>query len=204
LSRSSLRSSQGGVKLIDCIKQFGVEEQLDESEEWYCSSCKEHVRAFKKLSIWKPPSILIIQLKRFIYQRGFRDKIDTEVIFPLDGLDLSEHVGACKGEGDSYVYDCYAVSNHFGGLGGGHYTAYAKKDNEWINFDDSSVRSVKPEDIGGKEAYVLYYKRREQEDERKIEEGVGRVRVADSIRMEEDEQEQGEELGTLAQDVDQQ
>ena len=24
------------------------------------------------------------------------------------------------------IYDLYAVSNHFGGLGGGHYTAYAK------------------------------------------------------------------------------
>ena len=23
------------------------------------------------------------------------------------------------------VYDLYAVSNHFGGVGGGHYTAYA-------------------------------------------------------------------------------
>lgn len=28
-------------------------------------------------------------------------------------------------------YDLYAVSNHFGGLGGGHYTAYAK--NKVIN-----------------------------------------------------------------------
>lgn len=24
------------------------------------------------------------------------------------------------------IYDLYAVSNHFGGMGGGHYTAYAK------------------------------------------------------------------------------
>jgi len=27
------------------------------------------------------------------------------------------------------LYDLYAVSNHFGGLGGGHYTAYAKN---WV------------------------------------------------------------------------
>ena len=29
-------------------------------------------------------------------------------------------------DGQSQVYDLYAISNHYGGLGGGHYTAYAK------------------------------------------------------------------------------
>lgn len=24
------------------------------------------------------------------------------------------------------IYDLYAISNHFGGIGGGHYTAFAK------------------------------------------------------------------------------
>jgi ubiquitin C-terminal hydrolase len=28
--------------------------------------------------------------------------------------------------GQKLVYDLYAVSNHFGGLDGGHYTAYCK------------------------------------------------------------------------------
>ena len=93
------------------------------------SLSQDHVRAFKKLTIWKPPSILIIQLKRFIYEAGYREKIDTEVEFPLEGLDLSEFVGACEGTDESFVYDCYAVSNHYGGLGGGHYTAHARKDN---------------------------------------------------------------------------
>jgi ubiquitin carboxyl-terminal hydrolase 4/11/15 len=42
------------------------------------------------------------------------------------------------------IYDLYAVSNHFGGLGGGHYTAFAKNiyDNQWYNFDDSMVNVV--------------------------------------------------------------
>jgi hypothetical protein len=37
------------------------------------------------------------------------------------------------------VYELFAVSNHFGGMGGGHYTAYAKQtdDGRWWCFDDS-------------------------------------------------------------------
>jgi ubiquitin C-terminal hydrolase len=33
----------------------------------------------------------------------------------------------------------FAVSNHFGGMGGGYYTAYAKQtdDGRWYCFDDS-------------------------------------------------------------------
>lgn len=45
---------------------------------------------------------------------------------------------------DAPIYDLYAVDNHYGGLGGGHYTAYAKnsKDKEWYSFDDSSTSKV--------------------------------------------------------------
>ena len=28
--------------------------------------------------------------------------------------------------GVDQTYDCFAVSNHMGGMGGGHYTAYVK------------------------------------------------------------------------------
>ena len=42
---------------------------------------------------------------------------------------------------DNCTYDLYAVSNHFGSLSGGHYTAYAKNPvyEKWFNFDDTDV-----------------------------------------------------------------
>ena len=45
---------------------------------------------------------------------------------------------------ESLKYDCYGISNHFGSVGFGHYTAYAKNplDDKWYNFDDSSVSPV--------------------------------------------------------------
>jgi ubiquitin C-terminal hydrolase len=46
-------------------------------------------------------------------------------------------------------------------LGGGHYTAYAKNGDIWLDFNDSSVREVSRESIKGSSAYMLFYKRRD-------------------------------------------
>ncbi len=62
------------------------------------------------------------------------------------------------------IYDLYAVSNHMGGLGGGHYTAYAKNlnDGQWYLFDDAFVEAVRDAErqVKGSSAYVLFYARR--------------------------------------------
>jgi hypothetical protein len=160
----SLKKKADAVTLVDCIAKHCEKEQLEESEAWYCDRCKEHVRGFKEEHIYKAPPILIVNLKRFIYSPTThrRNKIDTFIDFPLEGLDLSEFVMSWK-EGEKPIYDLYAVSNHFGGLGGGHYTAYAKDDDgKWCNFDDSRVtEDVNESDIVSAAAYCLYYKRRD-------------------------------------------
>lgn len=58
-----------------------------------------------------------------------------------------------------YKYNLIGVANHFGGLGGGHYTAYGKNaaNSSWYNFDDSSVSAVSENSVITKSAYVLYY-----------------------------------------------
>ncbi len=60
------------------------------------------------------------------------------------------------------IYDLYAVSNHYGSLNGGHYTAFCRNpiDNKWYEFDDSSVSRIDPSSAVTKAAYVLFYKRR--------------------------------------------
>ena len=61
------------------------------------------------------------------------------------------------------IYDCYAVSNHFGNVGFGHYTAYARneKTQRWYCFDDSSVSEVNPGAVITEAAYLLFYKKRD-------------------------------------------
>ena len=148
-----------GITLQDCLEEFTKEEKLGEDDLWYCPRCKKHQQATKRFDLWKLPEILVVHLKRFSNSRILRDKIDTFVDFPIEGLDLEEKVGerevakrlqregfdiSSLGLGDvdePLVYDLYAVDEHLGGLGGGHYRAYALNHitNKWYHFDDSFV-----------------------------------------------------------------
>lgn len=135
--RSSRR--RNGVTLGDCLDEFGKPEILSENDAWYCPRCKEHRRASKTFELWKAPDILVIHLKRFSAQGRFRDKLDVFVDFPTEGLDLSTRL-AVPEDGKSPIYDLFAVDNHYGGLGGGHYTAYAQNflDQMWYEYNGLS------------------------------------------------------------------
>ncbi|XP_055563518.1 ubiquitin carboxyl-terminal hydrolase 4 isoform X2 [Falco biarmicus] len=152
------------VALRDCIELFTTMETLGEHDPWYCPNCKKHQQATKKFDLWSLPRILVVHLKRFSYSRYWRDKLDTVVEFPIRGLNMSEFV--CDPRAGSYVYDLIAVSNHYGAMGVGHYTAYAKNkvDGKWYYFDDSSVLLASEDQIVTKAAYVLFYQRRNSEE----------------------------------------
>ncbi|KAF2686306.1 cysteine proteinase [Lentithecium fluviatile CBS 122367] len=124
-----------GVTLEECFAETSKSEVLSEDNAWYCNRCKELRRAKKTLEIWTTPDILVVHLKRFSSHRAFRDKVDELVDFPVEGLDLTGKVGLP--EDKELVYDLFAVDNHYGGLGGGHYTAYAKNffDQEWYEYN---------------------------------------------------------------------
>jgi len=161
---SSKQGDSKRVSVLDCISKYCQMEQLEDSDKWYCNKCKDFVPAFKQFHLYRTPPILIVHLKRFHFSSTThrRDKIDTLIDFPLTGLNLTHEVMHSK-EGEEPVYDCYAVSNHYGGLGGGHYTAYARSDDGvWCHFDDSRVTTdVSEEEVVSSAAYVLYYRRRD-------------------------------------------
>ncbi|KAM3587416.1 uncharacterized protein V6R79_004754 [Siganus canaliculatus] len=173
-------------KLKDCIELFTTKEKLGAEDPWYCPNCKQHQQATKKLDLWSLPPVLVVHLKRFSYSRYMRDKLDSLVDFPLRDLDMSEflinpNAGPCR-------YDLIAVSNHYGGMGGGHYTAYAKNkdDGKWYNFDDSSVSPASEDQIVSKAGYVLFYQRQD------TVKGTGYFAL-DREEEEEDEEEEDEE-----------
>jgi ubiquitin carboxyl-terminal hydrolase 4/11/15 len=164
--KESEEKKNKGISLQDCMDEFTKQEQLGEDDLWYCPRCKKHQQATKKFDLWKAPDVLVVHLKRFSNSRTLRDKIDAFVDFPVEGLDLGEMVGeraAAKRlieqgvslEGlqlgnldEPLVYDLFGVDEHMGGLGGGHYRAYALNHTNatWYHFDDSYVTPARPQD----------------------------------------------------------
>ncbi|KAI3412465.1 Ubiquitin carboxyl-terminal hydrolase [Psidium guajava] len=153
------KKAQETVSLYKCLEAFLTEEPLGPEDMWYCPTCKEHHQASKKLDLWRLPEILVIHLKRFSYSRFLKNKLETYVDFPIDDLDLSPYI-ACKNGQSSCRYMLYAVSNHYGSMGGGHYTAFVHHGgNRWYDFDDSHVYPIGLEKIKTSAAYVLFYRR---------------------------------------------
>ena len=159
-STKDAMAGRKGISIYDCISWFSQEETLTGNDKWYCSACKQHQNALKKMEIYRAPEFLILHLKRFSHQRaslfGSR-KIQEFVDFPLEGLDLAPYVLS-----GGAVYDLYAVSNHFGSLNGGHYTAFCQNpiSKKWFEFDDAEVNRIEAGKVPSKASYVLFYRRR--------------------------------------------
>ncbi|CAJ1966950.1 unnamed protein product [Cylindrotheca closterium] len=158
------------TNVLDCIEKYCQMEQLEETEMWYCNQCQQHVRAWKQFHLYRAPPILIIHLKRFHYSARThrRDKITSFIDFPLRGLDLTKLVSSYTEEGKP-IYDCYGVSNHYGGLGGGHYTAHIlDEDGSWNYYDDTRMTKAEEKEVLSEAAYVLYYRRQDVPFERNV------------------------------------
>ena len=161
----SKKSGRAPLSLMDCLDLYLDEETLKGADQWYCEKCKKHVDATKKTDLWILPPILIVHLKRFRYNDYGKvgSKNDAPIKYPVSQWDLSDSVRS-KGGLDP-IYDLYAVSNHMGSLGGGHYTALAMNrfDDVWYEFNDSRYRPVEPTIHKNhmKSAYVLFYNRSE-------------------------------------------
>jgi ubiquitin carboxyl-terminal hydrolase 8 len=115
----------------------------------FCPRCKTNRKASKRLTLSRLPPILVIHLKRFSFKGPFSDKvgarsplrrsarahsfrfpaqIETQVQFPLSGLDLTSYLppplfdkrGPPPSSTKGNVYDLFAVTNHYGNLSSGH------------------------------------------------------------------------------------
>ncbi|OQS05088.1 ubiquitin-specific protease [Thraustotheca clavata] len=166
------------LSIASCLEEFTAKEPMDEA---YCGRCKTLSPSTKKMDLWRLPPLLIIQLKRFQYTATSRKKLRQLVHFPLRGLDLQsflvspqvtpgleywQFLGgklAPTQRSEDNIYDLYAVINHIGALGAGHYVAniLSEVDNKWKCFNDHLCRDIDERDVVSSSAYILFYTRRD-------------------------------------------
>jgi ubiquitin C-terminal hydrolase len=151
------------IQLLDCLIRMGQTVILDGEEKWQCKTCEDFVLAEKQDCVWTWPKILIIHLERFVQISGVRRKYDINVDFP-DVLDLRELT-----RGESIVYQLFGIIEHFGSLNSGHYTThcYHSGKGKWYFFNDSSVKESTIQEVHSRNAYILFYERKEEAENAK-------------------------------------
>ena len=77
------------------------------------------------MELWRLPDVLVVHLKRFEFRNVLRrEKLETFVDYPVEGLDMSKHCGPIQENGFVHeqipaVYDLFGVVQHFGRAGFG-------------------------------------------------------------------------------------
>ena len=158
-STNFLGESLKEFSLYDCLDNFFSLENIDKDNKITCSRCFSKTNATKQISLWFPPKILIIQIKRFLKNPyGFTTrKIKNNVKYPIKGLNLFKYTSESNKR--EYKYNLFAVNIHsdFGGINSGHYYSYCKNfiDNKWYCYNDENTEPVK--NIQTSDAYLLFY-----------------------------------------------
>jgi ubiquitin C-terminal hydrolase len=158
LELSLVKKTGEELKTLDeCLEEFCSPEKIS----YTCENCKVAGDAMKKLSVWKLPDKLIIQLKRFNTNAGRSSKNNSNIEFPIMNFNPSSIQTEQNKCGDKY--DLYGTVNHFGDLGGGHYIAHAKNliNSKWYEFNDSTLVHIPEHEtdrvVKCSSVYVLFY-----------------------------------------------
>ncbi|CAG9854986.1 unnamed protein product [Phyllotreta striolata] len=83
------------IDLDYCLRAFTSEEKLE--EKYHCSNCRNLQPATKKMQIWRLPPILIIHLKRFVFNKKWV-KTQKVVNFPFKNFDPTSYLASVPQE----------------------------------------------------------------------------------------------------------
>jgi len=136
-------STSGVARQTDvqyCLDKYFQEEYLEGDDQYLCDRCNAKCDAVRRTSLKRPPSVLNIQLSRYVYDRekGMKKKLSDKVLLPLELLIQA------KDDEDvhSRRYRLCAVMRHQGTSAySGHYVAEAMDwlTGVWFEFNDERV-----------------------------------------------------------------
>jgi ubiquitin C-terminal hydrolase len=157
-------------ELTDCIDKWMEEETLDDNNRLHCDFCCLKSNITKTYSLFTPPKILVIQLKRFLRDMygNVSRKINNKVNFPIEDFDISKYLSKSSCHKDKVKYNLIGVNIHhelgsYANLNLGHYVSILKNryDNSWYLFNDENnpIKVTNRDNIVNEKSYLLFYYR---------------------------------------------
>lgn len=141
-----------------------------ESVQGYTTKTKQEVEVSRRVTLEKLPPVLVLHLKRFVYEKsGGCQKLVKNIDYPVD-LEISRELLSPGVKNKNLkchrTYRLFAVVYHHGSSAtGGHYTTdvFQIGLSGWLHIDDQTVRAVSQYQVlrpaAGRTAYLLYYRR---------------------------------------------
>jgi ubiquitin C-terminal hydrolase len=170
LNESIIFESSGLVTLKIKDSANSLENLLSELKEpttgtvkKICTSCDSDEDHKELLELYmyknKPPTYLCINPSRFKRDDyGRVTKINKKITMPdcINNIEFKNN----NNESKSYIYELESFVYHNGDAGGGHYTAYCKRDDQWLNFDDKTVSLISVQQRKNIQniSYIYFYK----------------------------------------------
>ncbi|ODQ53174.1 cysteine proteinase [Saitoella complicata NRRL Y-17804] len=130
--------------ILDAMKHITEPESLD-----WINARGENLTATKQVFIETLPPVLILHLKRFIYDMtGGTQKSWKKVGYPLE-FEVPPEVMSPGLRTEKTRYMLFGVVYHHGqSAQGGHYTVDVRtQEGTWLHVDDTNIVEVRPEDV---------------------------------------------------------
>ena len=156
------------IKLYDCLNYLIRDEILDKQNMVYCSICGLKNSSTKKTLFWKSPKVLIIQLKRFIFDLNgnISYKNNNNIEYPINDLDIKSYFHPESPFIEKSIYNLIGINIHseigIKNINAGHYVSIVKNryNNQWYLFNDSHDPILINNNLQNNEAYLLFYYRK--------------------------------------------
>nr|KAF6408390.1 ubiquitin specific peptidase 10 [Molossus molossus] len=141
-----------------------------ESVQGYTTKTKQEVEISRRVTLEKLPPVLVLHLKRFVYEKtGGCQKLIKNIEYPVD-LEISKELLSPGVKSKNFkchrTYRLFAVVYHHGSSAtGGHYTTdvFQIGLNGWLRIDDQAVKVINQYQVvkptADRTAYLLYYRR---------------------------------------------
>ncbi|KAF8770337.1 Ubiquitin carboxyl-terminal hydrolase 10 like protein [Argiope bruennichi] len=154
--------SDNVTSVSEALKEMTVKVPI---QGYVCAKSKQEVEAFNHVALQKLPPILILHLKRFVYNKnGGCKKVMKKTDYPLV-LDISKDILSSDVKNENLrPYKLFAVMYHDGEEAiKGHYISdvYNHGSKTWIRCDDRSVTAVTEDQVLSysppRVPYLLFY-----------------------------------------------